>query len=331
MYNRVHGRYGIARTIEPQGLWRDNDIRTIISLVMTRQVITRALKLPSGVTIGDVERYGLLFLSPAQDRQDGLVIVMPFVYLKVLNEVLESSPGGCIFPSELLLIPTAERPWQWQDFEQLHRHYQKVLIGSLIDVGETISPLSAVFRGGAGSTTLLSQMVRLRRVEIHTEKDVFLRKTTDIASLRTTVLCNDGISRDLTEGIYHCADGCALIDHRWALSSADSSARPFAIFMQDKHSHLATMDQTINQAELQKWYKATMKSVQRYEETFNIVLVLFTVRRVIAGDLSSMPNLILIDMDRIQDYLSPTFARRSLVQAEIEDEQVLTHPMDLPH
>ncbi|KAF9946160.1 hypothetical protein BGZ65_010014, partial [Modicella reniformis] len=331
MYNCVFGRYGTVQTAGDQGSWRSyDDIRTIISLAMTRHVITRSFQLPSGARIGDVERDGLLFLSP---EQDGLVIVMPFVYLKVLNEVLGKSQEGRVFPSALLLIPTAARPWQWQDFEQLHGHYQKVLIGSLIDVGGrdgTISsPLSAVFRGGAGSTTLLSQMVRLCRVEIHTEKDMFLRTTTDTANFRTTVLCKDGISRQLTEGIYHCADGCALIDHRWALSSADSSGRPFAIFMQDKHSHLATMNPTINQNKLQEWYEATMHSVRRYKKKFNIVLVMFTVRRVTTQNLSRMPNLILIDMDKIQDYLSPTFAQRGLVQAEIEDEQVLTQPMDI--
>lgn len=203
--------------MEDQGSWRSfQDIRAIISLAITRQVIFRTFQLPSGATIGEVERDGLLFLPP---EGDGLVIAMPFVYLKVLNEALVNSPEGRIFPGDLLLIPTVQRPWQWQDFEQLHGHYQKVLIGSLLDLGKNISPLSAVFRGGARSTTLLSQTVCLRRVDVYIEQERFLSSKTDTATQRNTVLCEDGISRKLKEGIYHCATGCSLIDHRWALSS----------------------------------------------------------------------------------------------------------------
>ncbi|KAK3828337.1 MAG: hypothetical protein J3Q66DRAFT_322432 [Benniella sp.] len=328
MFNSVQERYGTIRTMEDQGSWRSyQDIRTIISLAITRQVILRTFQLPSRATIGEVERDGLLFLSP---EGDGLVITMPFVYLRVLNEALANSLQGRIFPSDLLLIPTVQRPWQWQDFEQLHGHYQKALTGSLLDLGQNICPLSAVFRGGAGSTTLLSRMVRLRRVDVYIEKERFLKTKTDSATQRTTVLCQDGIARKLTEGIYHCATGCALIDHRWALSSSNNAEKPYAIFMQDKHSHLTTTNPTIEQNELQEWYTATMSAVRRYAKKYNIVLIIFTVRRVTANDFSNMPNLITIDRNRIQDYLSPTFAQRGLVQAEVEEEEeVLTQPMDL--
>jgi hypothetical protein len=330
LFNDVYGRYGTVTTTGEPGSWRGfDDIRTVISLAITRQVIQRAWKLPSGASIGEVERDGLLFLSSVQD---GFAIVMPFVMLKVLNEVLGVSPGGRIIPSDLLLIPTQGRPWRWQDFERFHGHYQALLIGSLIDLKEATQTtitwrLSDVFRGAKGRGTLLGHLIRLRRLGVYTEKHKFLSTTTDIAAPEPEVLCDDGVSRDLTYGIFQCATNCVSIDHRWAL---DSPSRLLVVFMQDKFSHIDTKDPTITETQLLTWYNTTHASVRLYSPVATIILVLFTVRNVNVEDLSRMPQLILIDHDCIEDYLTPTFARRGLIEPTMDDaeDQVLTQPMD---
>ncbi|GES82061.1 hypothetical protein GLOIN_2v1805244 [Rhizophagus clarus] len=114
------------------GDWKDlDDIRTVISFGLTGQLIKREFRLKSGTSIGELERSGLIYLSNTND--EWYTIVMPFMLLKVLNSKLLEP----VFQDYLLLIPTYETPWQWQNFELLYGHFQKVLIDSLIYVQES--------------------------------------------------------------------------------------------------------------------------------------------------------------------------------------------------
>ncbi|CAG8524717.1 4769_t:CDS:1, partial [Funneliformis caledonium] len=133
-----------------------------------------------------------------------------------------------------------------------------------------------------------------------------------IAQFSKLVLCDDNITRPLESAIFHCADECANIDHRWAVESA-SDGKPFAIFMQDKYSKYDTMDPSVSGPTLLEWYNITLRSVSSYANDYEIILVFFTVRRFTGNNLHKMPQLLLIDLDCIKDYLSPSFAHRGLV------------------
>ncbi|CAG8635862.1 10024_t:CDS:2 [Funneliformis caledonium] len=118
------------------GDWKDlDDIRTVISFGLTRQLIKREFRLKSGISIGELERSGLIYLSNTND--EWYTIVMPFMLLKVLNNKLLVSNVEPVFQDNLLLIPTYDSPWQWQNFELLYGHFQKALIDSLIYVQES--------------------------------------------------------------------------------------------------------------------------------------------------------------------------------------------------
>jgi len=163
-----------------------------------------------------------------------------------------------------------------------------------------------------------------------------LFRLTDIAEFSQTVLCSDGVERNLNEGIFHCADSCANIDHRWTIDSPslnqDPSLHrdPFAIFMQDKHSALTTESDQVKYVDLYNWYTNTLGSVREYNKfrRYDAVLVFFTNRRYVGSSkgLSDMSWLLLIDKSRIKDYLSPTFAYRGLLEYDNETEQVLSQP-----
>jgi hypothetical protein len=348
--NNLHRRM-IAESIrvDPNnpGQWKSiEDIRTIISFGLTRQIVERNFLLPSNTSIGDIERDGLIFLATPENYPDNqFIIIMPFMWLKILNQMLLPHP---FFPDELLLISTTDRPWLWHDFECLHGYYQKALIEALINVkkariqylkeinnsnGLVIEEqknwcLSDIFRGAKGNPNLLKCQVKLHQLDVFTEKNKLLVKTTDIAEFKRSVLCKDEITRSLETAIFHCADECANIDHRWVLESA-SNGKPLAIFMQDKHSALDTNDPTVSGPELKSWYDTTLQSVSNYNSDYDIVLVFFTVRRFTGSNLYQMPQLLLIDNECIVKYLSPTFAHRGLVSPPVNHnlEQVLSCPI----
>ncbi|CAG8732837.1 4748_t:CDS:1, partial [Acaulospora colombiana] len=126
----------VAKVGNDPGNWKSsNDIRTIISFGLTRQLIKRDFLLPSRTSIGELERVGLIYLSKSQ--YEWYTIVMPFVLLKVLNKSLKASLVETVFPDHLLFIPTHDSPWQWRDFELLYGYYQKAIIDSLINVKES--------------------------------------------------------------------------------------------------------------------------------------------------------------------------------------------------
>jgi len=353
--------------------WKSTkDICIIISFGITRQTVRRDFLLPSLTSIGDVERAGLIFLAvPTETHSnDEFIIVMPFMLMKMLNKMLLST-ADLLFPDELLLIPTKERPWWWQDFECLHGYYQRALIKALINVRnarilaleqrigqlqevlkdikgrdaynikEQIKMeksylasekqkswcLSDIFRGVKGDATLLQHQVKLCDLGVFTEQEKFLVKTTDTAQFSKSVLCDDNITRPLETAIFHCADECANIDHRWAVESADG--KPLAIFMQDKHSKYDTVDPKVSGPTLLEWYNTTLQSVSSYANDYEIILIFFTVHRFTGSNLQEMPRLLLIDEDCIKDYLSPTFAHRGLVvpPTDHDTEQVLSYPI----
>ncbi|RGB40528.1 hypothetical protein C1646_687708, partial [Rhizophagus diaphanus] len=136
LFNKISKRT-IAKIGNNPGNWKSlDDIRTIISFGLTRQSIKRDFLLPSSMTIGELERAGLIYLSNFKGEQH--TIVMPFILLKILNNILLTSNVETVFPDNLLLIPTYDVPWQWQDFKNLYGYYQKAIIDSLIEVKNSI-------------------------------------------------------------------------------------------------------------------------------------------------------------------------------------------------
>ncbi|CAG8661461.1 7898_t:CDS:2, partial [Ambispora gerdemannii] len=123
----------VATVGNAPGNWKKlDDIRTVISFGLTRQLVKRDFLLPSRTSIGELERAGLIYLSNSED--EWYTIVMPFMMLKILNNKLLVSQVETVFPDHLLLIPTHDSPWQWQNFELLYIYYQKAIIDSLIEV-----------------------------------------------------------------------------------------------------------------------------------------------------------------------------------------------------
>ena len=135
LFTKISGR-NVAKIGNNPGDWKDlDDIRTVISFGLTGQLIKRDFLLPSRTSIGELERAGLVYLS--NFRGYWYTIVMPFMLLKIFNNILLVSGVETVFSDHLLLILTHDSPWQWENFELLYRYYQKALIDSLINVKES--------------------------------------------------------------------------------------------------------------------------------------------------------------------------------------------------
>ncbi|KAF9342817.1 hypothetical protein BGX26_006799, partial [Mortierella sp. AD094] len=117
----------------------EEDLRTIISLGVTKTVITRASLLPSGKTVGEIETTGMIFLASA-DRlnPDEVTVSIPFVQLKILN--MRLTPP--VIPDDKLIIPTKDKPWSWSDLENLLGYYHRALVGAIINTDETVMKLT---------------------------------------------------------------------------------------------------------------------------------------------------------------------------------------------
>ncbi|CAG8567503.1 3221_t:CDS:2 [Diversispora eburnea] len=351
----------VAMVGNDPGNWKSlNDIRTVISFGLTGQLVKRDFLLPSRTSIGELERAGLVYLSNSED--EWYTIVMPFIMLKILNNKLLVSHVETVFPDHLLLIPTHDSPWQWQNFELLYVYYQKAIIDSLIEVRKSIIlsiqhkiqllqsclqqeveankrlqigdeikiqrenltcqlsmnwRLSDIFRGAKGVDALLQRRVQLRKLNVFAEKDKFLERTDSIANLNKSILCDDNVTRSFDEGIFRCYRGCANIDHRLVLDSSDSGKK-LAIFSQIKYSE-CDASTTISIPFIKNWYETTIASVKNYKTEYDVVLVLFTNRRCLGHlNVGQMPQLLLIYLENIESYLSPTFAHRGLVDRPSE-------------
>lgn len=362
LFTKISGR-NVAIVGKNPGNWKSlEDMRTVISFGLTGQLVERDFLLPSRTSIGELERAGLIYLSNSGGYR--YIIIMPFMLLKIFNNMLLVSKVETVFPDNLLLIPTHDSPWQWQNFELLYGYYQKALIDSLINVKKSnlLSinhkiqllqsnlqkevddntklqiedeikmqninltnemnmnwQLSDIFRGAKGADTLLQHRVRLHKLKVYTENEKFLVKTSDIAKFTKFVSCDDNVTREFDKGIFRCYQGCANIDHRWVLDSADEGKK-LAIFSQIKYSERDATT-TISTPAIKRWYGTTMASVKNYENEYDVILVLFT-NRTCTGtiDIEEMPQLLLIYPENIETYLSPTFAHRGLVSGPSEND-----------
>ena len=105
----------------------------VIHFTLSAQIVDREFVLPGAVTVGELERRGELLLVPV--KNSGFRMWLPFVQLVALNELLIGA-GRAAFESSLLFSPTPSRPWRWQDFEELHAHFQALRMKSLLAAQE---------------------------------------------------------------------------------------------------------------------------------------------------------------------------------------------------
>ena len=98
-----------------------DEVSTLVTLTFLRTPIMRAFPVGS-VTVGELERQGVLFLVPTRPAVEGteFVVEMPLVQLE---KMIGSAGGDPIIPVSLLrgISSTWVQPLNWSDFEQLHR------------------------------------------------------------------------------------------------------------------------------------------------------------------------------------------------------------------
>ncbi|KAF9400204.1 hypothetical protein BGZ76_007756, partial [Entomortierella beljakovae] len=177
-------------------------------------------------------------------------------------------------PVDLLLIPSSLRPWRWQDFETLLPYYQKVLIKALMGSDDRRS-LSEIFRGAKGNKDLLNRRVILQDKDVYWEKKQCLhtKKTTlELGDIECLLGEDTTISRQQEDGLFLCKKNTASLDCRWIMQSEEG--KPFAIFVQTKHSELETTYAKFNREALESWYNCIDKAIQDYENGgFDVVIV----------------------------------------------------------
>ena len=241
-----------------------------------------------------------------------------------------------------MVIPSPLRPWYWQDFEKFYPYYQGALIGALTVTSKaTVCRVTDLFRGALGlvchpilfSIVLTAQHNRYNRCvglcdqaappsSVFEEREKLLVKKSDKAK-PGFIPCYSGL-QPFDSGIFICAPGNALIDHRFACPAATPPVpgrHPAAFFIQTKHTSMT--DTTVSAAEIKLWYTETMAALTEYTNNYFVVLVFVTNREFKGNayhDLFSKgcPNLLLLVNDvyrlsrSLATFLGPIFAHRAM-------------------
>ncbi len=152
-----------------------------------------------------------------------------------------------------------------------------------------------------------------------------------MAILQEDILCTDGQTRSLTEGVFLCAPGNALFDARFECKPVHPATKSTSVWIQTKHSKLKLAEEhTITSRELQKvtsrelchWYDNAIASLAAYAAHDEVVIVFITNRRYKAkttpyDDLfKHCPRLLLLAADRsgsLAKFLGKTFGHRGLL------------------
>ncbi|KAF9986074.1 hypothetical protein BGZ65_008845 [Modicella reniformis] len=136
-----------------------DDVHVLISLGLIRMHVTRGFKLPSGRTLGELERNGLVYLATAEDpKQDMVVVTMPFV-----SDYLRST-------------------------EQ-----QKSAERSLVEMSLLSKKPGNYLRGAKGSSSLLARQVRLKSLKVCQEKIKSLVRKDRVLPLTPSTMENPAV------------------------------------------------------------------------------------------------------------------------------------------
>eukprot|EP01128_Nolandella_sp_AFSM9_P010454 TRINITY_DN722_c0_g1_i2.p1 TRINITY_DN722_c0_g1~~TRINITY_DN722_c0_g1_i2.p1 ORF type:complete len:586 (+),score=123.54 TRINITY_DN722_c0_g1_i2:414-2171(+) len=266
----------------------------------------------NGMTLGEAEREGLVFLEPVFDG--GVVVLIPFVLMRVMNDVLMRRDKG-VFPSNLLFSPTSTQAWRWQDFELLIPYFHHLLAVSVLFVRHALSSstplrLRDLLRGCShNDNSLIDRTIELSHsLQVFEENQQCLTKIESHAEFKEKIACGDD-SPSIYDGVFICREGNALVDFRTAVRTPKESERkPILLLFQVKHSALSSTSNSITSTFIEDWCRDTLAAFSAYQSTFDIALVFVTNRRLV-GDLPNSTNLFLISEKEIPAYLGPLASR----------------------
>lgn len=305
---------------------------------------TRDLSGTGKITVGDVENMGVIFCKEFQES-DGytagrFLISMPFCYIQRLNVRLISNGRQHAFPQSLLFSPAHGRSWHWQDFEKLQAHFQALLINLLGHAEKdpvAYRALPLFFRGAlAGSKAKSCQVLPGKGdVGVFYEAEKFLSRVDGQVPFSTATVA-EGKERDLTDGVFICAEGNALFDSRVAFQGVDKRLK--LVMVQSKFSGLSTKKPEVLCSFVLEWYDKAKKSMALFSDKGVDVFYLFFTNRKLTGELDRLmeqcPSLLLISRDQLSGHLGPVLIQRALIprqpdRRECQPEQEEVCPVDV--
>ena len=287
----------------------------------------------------DAERGGFIFFTMAENVNDPSVQVqMPFLQLKRLNEALDAF-NKAFFPSKLLFYPDNIRPWRWQDFELLLPYFLSSLLRAVAIQDNKTYSLRSIFRGALAPESVLNYKIKWDGYEVHFEAQKcgscwsstlitisnslprFLKKISDVAVVKSTILCKDDTEHDIHDGVFVCETGNALIDFRICFKSETN--QDVALFFQIKHSEWVVENAKIAFPSISSWHQKCESALSSFIGSFRVVLVIVTNRKVdlppnCTPTATSWPqNLLLISSEELATFLGPLAHRGLLASSDL--------------
>ena len=213
-----------------------------------------------------------------------------------------------VLNSKVTKDPTSET-WELLRLAQSH-------LASLehqLSLGHSVGEL---FRGASGSSDILGLHLKLSPAVSVQEQHQFLTSTRSVASVVEQIPCNTGTSSPF-DAVFECAQGNALIDHRFACHSIPSDQPPIYFFIQAKQSLLPSQGE-LKTSSVTAWYDQCMDAMEKFTSHYRVVCVYLSNRRLVDdlhGEMTlfeQCPLLLLITQDNLREFLG-LFAGRGLL------------------
>eukprot|EP01132_Coremiostelium_polycephalum_P002289 gene2289-2823_t len=242
------------------------------------------------ISLDDVRRDGYIYLIENDKKKTKVEfkVYMSFYTLKYFN----ANISGSWFPDNLLMIPSENSKWYWQNFELLYPFFQICLISSYNILKRELL-FSNIFRGADGIEHLPKDPI------IFYPKNAIYETGSIITSHRVTH-SNSTICEDFT-----------------------NTPSLFIFYVQVKHSNLDSKGEMSGQI-LFNYAKEAYWKIQDVCPSYPKILLLYPTNRVINGSSSACTSfkeafpgnfLIVFHRDNLSSFLSPIFSHRGLVDS----------------
>eukprot|EP01132_Coremiostelium_polycephalum_P013116 gene13116-16002_t len=260
------------------------------------------------ISLDDIRGDGYIYLI--EDKKNSKVqftIFMSFDTFKYFN----ANISEFWFPDNLLMIPSENSKWNWQNFELFYPFFQFCLFSSYNILKREIL-FSNIFRGADGIDGLPKDPI------IFYPQKVSCEIKSDISSHLVSHSDNN-VLEDFTNSpsLFKCSINTPSFDHRFTIKTKTNT---YLVYVQVKHSSLDSSGEVSGQTLFNYAKEAYLKIKNVYPSYPKILF--YPTNRVINGSSSACTSfnegfpgnfLIVFHRDNLSSFLSPIFSHRGLM------------------
>jgi hypothetical protein len=220
------------------------------------------------------------------------------------------------------VIPNPGARFTWQMFEHLDHALDPVRVAALRIIKPTQARLNELFKGALFNDKTGELVLYLSPVVCATESSHFIPKKIKPSNFTGISVRESSlpIAKDnVFDYAFMCHTGNPHIDSRMFFRTV---AKPIMLVKQLKHLEQAENLTTIPFLYVENWFKLTRKKLSNLSETYNILFMFITNKKITGLPHFWPENLIIVHADNIDSYYGPFVAQLAqLTTFKLENEE----------